>query len=99
MSPRADDGDFLNTRGPRNADQSDQSVRARPHDDEVLDDVLALERGQPRCRRYSLRMPSGEMTVTPTLTSAAACFFVRCGRGGRRVKRFCHSETSPSFHA
>jgi hypothetical protein len=48
--------------------------------------------------RYSLRMPSGEMTVTPTVTSGVV-FFVRWGRGGRRVKRFCHSETSPSLHA
>jgi hypothetical protein len=46
---------------------------------------------------YSLRIPSGEITCTPTLTSG--CFFVRSGRAGRRVKRLCHRPTSPTFQA
>ena len=46
---------------------------------------------------YSLRIPSGEMTCTPTFTSGAR--FVRDGRSGRRVKRLCHSPTRPSFQA
>lgn len=48
---------------------------------------------QVAARSYSLRMPSGEMTCTPTFTSGAR--FVRDGRAGRRVKRLRQRPTRP----